>query len=331
MNRGHAFLAGACLVLSGPGLFCAAYLSTPVSPPADKPESSVLHLACSAEKPVAVEGETVVLRVWATAPSGQEVAYNWVVEAGRIVGRGHEVQWSFADVPSRPDPFQATVTASLASGESGSCSVQVFVDTKERGTPETGRSFLRKEQTEVPGYGLYSYVLFGSRPGASNRERYLRAIEAYLQAIEEINKLQVRFSKSKLNVAYLPVEVAPGPKPAAAWLLDHYDYVRARAWLDLLPGNHREGPYIVSVLEPLGSGSLPARYLFQDLSGVPAQNSDLISWWVREFMNQAAQEHFWQPRTAELFVLKMRTTIGILAVGLPEVQKALESWISWTH
>jgi hypothetical protein len=61
------------------------------------------------------------------------------------------------------------------------------------------------------------------------------------------------------------------------------------------------------------------------------KNSDIISWWVREFLNQAAQERYWEPRTAELFALKIRTTIGVLAEGLPDVQKALTDWVSWLH
>lgn len=296
-----------------------------------KTESRPLQLACSTEKAVVFEGETVILRAWAPAPDDKEPSYEWAADAGRIVGRGHEVQWDFAGVHTSLDPFQATVHATVPSGESGSCSVAVFVMGKDRGTAETGRSFLVKGRKEESGYGLYSYLLFGSRPDDSNRDRYLKAIDAYLKNIEEVSKLQVCFPRSKLNVAYLPLEVAPGPSISADWLLNHYDYVRARALLDVLPRSLREGPYIVSALRPLGNSSAGGQYLFQDLSAVPSKNGDLISWWVREFIAQAAQEHFWEPRTAELFVLKMRTTIGVLATGLPEVQKSLEGWISWIH
>ena len=120
-------------------------------------------------------------------------------------------------------------------------------------------------------------------------------------------------------------------KPSAEWVLDHYDYARARALLDLVPRTSREGPYIVSVLKPLGSGDSISQYLFQDFSAVPAGNSDLISWWVREFLNQAAQERFWEPRTAESLVLRLRTTLAILATGFPMVQEGLNSWITWIH
>jgi hypothetical protein len=47
-------------------------------------------------------------------------------------------------------------------------------------------------------------------------------------------------------------------------------------------------------------------------------------------MNLAAQERFWEPRTAEVLTLKLRSTISVLAIGLPEVKKQLASWVSWT-
>jgi hypothetical protein len=112
--------------------------------------------------------------------------------------------------------------------------------------------------------------------------------------------------------------------------VDHYDYARARVLLDSLPGDLREGPYLVSVLKPLAS-TAPREYLFQNLSFVPDDDDKLISYWVREFLAQAAQERFWEPRTLDSFVLKLRTTIAVLSFGLQPVQKGLESWVSWIH
>ena len=116
---------------------------------------------------------------------------------------------------------------------------------------------------------------------------------------------------------------------SAEWLLQHYDYARARVFLRLLPGNLRGGPYIVSTLKPLGlGGDLPDRYLVQDLSSVPPH---LVGSWIREFMNQAAQERFWEPKTAAQLTLKLRMTIGILAEGVPEVYASLQQLIAWVH
>ncbi len=61
------------------------------------------------------------------------------------------------------------------------------------------------------------------------------------------------------------------------------------------------------------------------------KDTDLAAWWIREFLNQAAQERFWEPKTADVLVLELRTTIAALASALPDVQKALDTWISWIH
>ena len=291
-----------------------------------------LPVACSADKPVVQEGGTVVLRAWAVFPKGESPDYHWTVTTGKVTGGGREVRWDFAAVSSDPHPFGATVKVTLPENKSASCFLQVFVAERERsGERETGRSFLVKGKKEIEGYGLYSYLLLGARPVDSNRERFVKTVEAYLGRIEEVTKLQDYIPPGKLNVAYLPLEITPVSNPSADWILDHYDYARARALLDLVPGTHREGPYIVSALKPLGSGDSTSQYLFQDLSAVPAGGGDLISWWIREFLNQAAQERFWEPRTAESLVLKLRTTIAVLATGFPVVQEGLDSFISWIH
>jgi len=288
-------------------------------------------LTCSADRPIVFEGESVALRAWDTNPSNQSADYRWTVDVGRIVGKGREVRWDLAGIASRPIPIKATLTVDSAKNDSSGCAIEIIVAPVERGdTRETGRAFLLKGQNEAAGFGLYSYLLLGAPPIASNRERYTKCVESYLASIENVIELQSYFPKSKLNIAYLPLQTSPPAKPSADWFLEHYDYARARALLDLLPGSHRDGPYIVSVLHPLSPGSGVDQYLFQDLSSVPPRG-DLVSWWVREFLNQAAQERFWEPRTAQQFALKMRTTISALAVGLPDVKKSLDGWVAWIH
>ncbi|SRR6266849_2398861 len=299
----------------------------------DKPNAvTSLRVACSVDRPIVAEGGTVILRAWVAPLIGEAPEYVWTAATGKIAGVGREVQWKLAGVSSAPHPFEAMVQITLPTRGSASCSVEVFVAERERsGERETGRSFLVKGKKETEGYGLYSYLLLGARPVDSNRNRYVKTIEAYLGTIEEVSALEDYIQRSKLNVAYLPLQVAPTSKPSADWILEHYDYARARALLDLLPGNLREGPYIISVLKPLGSGGPSNQHLFQDLSSILPKDNDLAFWWVREFLNQAAQERFWEPKTADLMVLKLRTTIAALATALPDVRKGLDSWISWVQ
>ena len=57
----------------------------------------------------------------------------------------------------------------------------------------------------------------------------------------------------------------------------------------------------------------------------------LAASWVKEFLNQAAQERFWDERTGARLALKLRVTVSVLGEGLPEVRKALDGWISWAR
>jgi hypothetical protein len=334
-----------CIVLSTDSACYEATLAQSVKGEAapGKKETALpsqLVVACSPEKPIARPGETLRLRTYAAAPAGKPLKYSWSVLAGRIDGQGPEVHWDFTDVTA--GIYEAKVSVSDGGNRIVDCPVRVIVQSQSRlptrGNRETGRSFLVSDETETIGYGLYSYLLLGSPPTATNRERYLKAIEEYLR-FPDLTRLETfNLPYRTLNITYLPIKVPPEPpildqladerySEAAAWMLKQYDYERARVLLKDLPGTHREGPYFVSVLSPPSRNNPPSRpYLYQDQSSVPPH---LVSLWAREFLNQAAQEQFWQERTVAQLALKLRTCIGILATGLPEVRKALDDWIAW--
>jgi hypothetical protein len=327
-SRGRQPGSAGILLLAG--LLALLWVGTPAG--AEAPV-----VACSAEQLVVSAGGMVVLRAWAPAPPGRTPRYEWEVPVGRLEGLGQEVRWNLEGL--RPGTFAAAVR--VADGPHVSeCIVRVIVTQPppaSRGlTPpaspparETGRSLLLAGESEAAGYGLYSYLLLGSPPTDEARERCLRAIEAYWGLMPEIASLEQYVKRKDLNVAYLPVRAAPAQPPSAASLLEHYDYARARSLLRYLPGANREGPYILSLLRPVGDGAgadALRPHLFQDLSKVPPP---LVASWVREFLNQAAQERFWEERTAETLALRLRATVAVLGMALPEVKKALDTWIAW--
>jgi hypothetical protein len=282
------------------------------------------------------------------------IRYDWDVRVGRLDGRGPEIRWTLGDV--RPGRYAAAVRlhdGSVAMTEECVVRVLVVEDASVRGplptppravtpspgpsppsilTRETGGAFLLPDQGEASGYGLYSYLLFGATPGDGARDRYRSALEAYVGLIPDIAALERYVRPAELNIAYVPVQRPPDRSTTPDRLLAEYDYARARSLLRLFPGGNREGPYIVSSLRPLGSGGqppvLPTPYLFQDLSKVPPH---LVGSWVKEFLNQAAQERFWEDRSTERFALRLRVTVGVLAAALPEVKKALDTWIAWVR
>lgn len=289
-------------------------------------------VACSTDLPTVAPGGIVVARAWAAAPSRSAVRYAWEAGAGRPESRGREMRWDLAGLP--PGTYAAAVRVTAAAGESSECVVRVIVrrDTGARRPAlgparETGAALLVAGGGEAEQYGLYSYLLLGTPPDAGARERYLKAIDAFWTVIPEIAGLEQYVPRAELNIAYMPVTGAPGARPSAEWLLDHYDYARARSLLRHLPGAHRDGPYLVSTLKPLGrSGAPMGQHLFQDLSRVPPH---LAASWVKEFLNQAAQERFWDERAGARLALRLRVTVGILGEGLPEVRKGLDGWITW--
>jgi len=292
-----------------------------------------LALTCSAQTPTVPLGGTVILRAWGRSPAGRSIRYTWAATAGRIEARGAEARWSLADL--RSGTFAATVTAGDGQSVSAECLVRVTVrrDIEPRSlSRETGRSLLGSGQSEAAGYGLYSYLLLGAPPSESSRERYLKAIDAYLALIPDVASLEEYVSRRELNIFYLPVRSTPAPAVSAQWVLDNYDYARARSLLRALPGPNRDGPYILAAFKPLGdaagAGAAAGPYLFQDLSSVPPH---LAASWVREFLNQAAQERFWEERTAVQLAQRLRATVGIMGAGLPEVRKALDGWITWVR
>jgi hypothetical protein len=194
------------------------------------------------------------------------------------------------------------------------------------GTPRlTGREFLVQPLNEAAGYGLYSYVLFGSGPTDASRQRYESAIQAFLQVISDVNELAAEgVSRQRLNILYLPIKQPVKTPPVAAEVLANYDFARSEALLSKLSGGIRTGgPYVVSTLKPLSGLSGLDKFLYQDLSSVP---STLIVPWINEFRVQASRDEFWEGQTMAQLALSLRTKIEIAALALPDVKAAALDW-----
>lgn len=316
------------------GLIAAAMLLAAMARSTPRPAfAEPPVIACSADPPSVDPGGAVRLRAWASAAPGRSVRYQWEAPVGRLEDRGREARWDLAGL--RPGIYAAEVRATEGPAAS-TCIARVLVrqDTGPRGpmpspmpARETGSALLAPGAREVAGYGLYSYLLLGAPPAAATRERYVKAVEAFWTIVPDIAALEQYVPRAELNVAYVPVKEARASRAGADWIVDNYDHARARSLLRHVPGANRDGPYLVSTLRPLADGT-GGQYLFQDLSSVPPH---LAASWVKEFLNQAAQERFWDERTGARLALKLRVTVGILGEGLPEVKKALDTWISWSR
>jgi hypothetical protein len=285
---------------------------------------------CSPPTPVVHPPETVRVRAWATTPAGETLTYRWAATAGVIEKSGSEVDWTIKDqLADSRTPYRATVRADGSGGSTGTCTIELLTPLAGRGPAEreAGKMLLVKGRHPASGYGLYSFIVLGSGVVDASRERYRKTIEAWWSLVPDVLELEGYFAKSKLNAIFLPV-LKPAPaKVSVDWLLENYDYARARVILQAVGRSGRDGPYLISSFTPLSERSgAGGRYLFQDLSSIPPS---LATAWMKEFVNQSAQERFWEERTAAVLGLRMRTTVRILGVGLPEIQASLGQWIRW--
>lgn len=307
-----------------------------------KAQADSLFVSCRPDRPTVLQGESVELKAWATSSEGKpierELNYDWSVSTGSVGSNSAGPRWDLKN--AKPGNHVATVRVAEGNQEWVDCSLQIVVESSKSNKAarekierraflrETGHSYLLPQQQERKGYGLYSYLLFGGPPNNNSRERYLKAIEAYLTLVPSIISLEKYFAPSELNITYLPVDAAPPQttdvKLLAKWVLEHYDYPRARFLMRQLTGDRRDGPYIVSASAPLSAPKPLSHHLWQDVSAVPAQ---LAGSWIKEFMNQAAQERFWETRSLPQLRLKIRAAIAVLSMALPDVQNSLDSYI----
>lgn len=195
-------------------------------------------------------------------------------------------------------------------------------------TRAAGREFLYSE--EAAGFGLYSYVLVPHQPEAASPHyrRCVAIIEAFLKIPEAGELLRERVKQSDINVTYLPlsgsISGTGDPAARAEKYLAGYDYTRAETLLTRTRQRFYDGPYLVSSLTPLSANTPPEpdKMIFQDLSGVPPK---VVAMWMESFLNQAAQERFWERNSHDDFVKELRTFI---AAGGEQVTDATSAFAS---
>ena len=184
----------------------------------------------------------------------------------------------------------------------------------------TGREFLLAGKPEGPGYGLYSYLLFGEPLSPGNRDLYRAVLSAFL-SLEEVRRFEAAGeARNQLNVTYLPLRERPPSAASLDWLLDHYDYARSQIILARLI-DRPAGPYIVSYTSALSKGPAveSGRLLVEDLSGITA---DLAFLWVNEFTTQASRPQYWDKPALRTLMLNLRTQVAVAARAFVEVRSA---------
>jgi hypothetical protein len=202
----------------------------------------------------------------------------------------------------------------------------------------SGRAFLVGSAGEESGFGLYSYLLLGSAPASdAMRRQYLSVVEEYLKLLTEVGSLEGSgLPKNELNVTYLLLTERPTVRqPTPDWVLDHYNFARAKAILAISGRNDMlTGPYLISALVPMSHLTRPPSHLLlQDMSHC---TSDVAASWIEEFERRAGQAEFWKDDTRNQAILGLRTFVSNAAAGLVAVgqsttdfKKLVAGWITW--
>ena len=165
-------------------------------------------------------------------------------------------------------------------------------DSQPRRVEASARSPLWTGDVEKPGYGIYSYLLFGSASELGFQRRIIAA-SAFLELVPDRQELGVHaVPAANLSMFYIPIQgtsYRPDTLSSGSpeWLVSNYDYERAGRLLGQI-GEHGADIYIVSTLGRLTMTKQPQRdqLLVQNFSRVPTQ---AIPLWIREF----GQEVYW--------------------------------------
>jgi len=285
-------------------------------PPAADPDTIMV---CVPSIPATSPLDTVTVSVY---PYDSTARYAWTPTGGRLVGTGASRGWVLRDAGL--GVYRTVITMTGRGGQERRCTVQVKV------VPPSGtmaglpaRSFLQSNASERPGYGLYSYLLLGAKPDEATLGRYRSAVAEFVRLLPAIGQYAADINPAAVNINYLPVSQIP-TSDAADRVLEQYDYARAQVLLGVLPGAHFRGPYLVSVRTPLSSqATVPNAYVAQDLSTVP---DALVGVWVREFLGQATQERLDAGFSPRGLALRLRTLIGVVAMGLPDIVHSMAEW-----
>jgi hypothetical protein len=248
------------------------------------------------------------------------------------VGTGATVRWILADAGLG----RFTAQASVMRGQRvvGSCSADVALTPprNDLGGLLPAGVFLATGAREEQGYGAYTYLLLGAPAAdAAHRARHRAAIARYLQVAQDIASYDAGVSRARLNVNYLPVDIPlkwSRDMSLADSVLVHYQYATAQTLLSSLDGSHLGGPYLITVPSPLSTTTpVQGKIIVHDLSRITSDA--LVPVWVDQFLAQSTQLQWSDTGAWTQFPLRLRTAIGAVALGIPQVKAAMKDWSGW--
>jgi hypothetical protein len=168
---------------------------------------------------------------------------------------------------------------------------------------------LPHSSVEPSGYGLYSYLLFGSSSEAGRNKRYATA-RAYCKNFPELSEaIEVGIAPINLNIFSVPTkDIAPKDtycRDAETLVDDYYDYARAQKLMRDI-GLSDNGIYLVACDAPIARGCNPKTMFVVKLTTVKATLAELC---VLEFRIQARNKNTWNDTTLRSLAYQIRTRL----------------------
>lgn len=304
----------------------------------------VPSITCAVTSPVANQ-ELATVHVWVSPPN-QPVKLQRNSTAGALedvtpainpnaLPGQRDYKWDLRNRPVRL--AQATFTVVDQNGATDTCTVEVILpraDQKGDANRLNKTSLLVKDQQEASGFGLYTYILFGSRLDEEMQKRGRKVVETFWRIALQLPSADA--VSPNLNVVYFPVSAAPAmelskqmedPVQAGAWIIDHYDvHASSRILAAFGLADNVRGPYLVSALKPAKAG-VQGRILFQDLSDSKVHD-ELITAWVERFAGAATRAQDWQPTTFERLQLTLANAVRIAADVKDPIRQSIVEWIT---
>lgn len=121
------------------------------------------------------------------------------------------------------------------------------------GTPNIPvRDFLESGNDPREGYGAYGYIVFTHRPNESEKERYLKVCESFLNEIQDINEYPDYNQKNLMVTFWLHDHLlnAKNGFSDCQKLIEHYDYPRAQIITASIDKENAAGPILVAWTSP---------------------------------------------------------------------------------
>lgn len=156
-------------------------------------------------------------------------------------------------------------------------------------------------------------------------------LSAFLRKVSTAASVEAYLERKYLNVTYIPVKNNPprtlhrmGLLLQVEWILQNYNYDRARVLLAIFTQETSGGPYIYSRQNPVYLRDLQDTHtILQDMAQAPAS---LCGLWLDKFIKQAAREEFWQEDRLFAFTVSLRTAVANLGSGVETVSQSMDWW-----